>query len=1209
MGSPEGIDQFKERPSRRNYNAGIVGLRVLIEPYCPFTSSPRSSFTLTFNSDTIQSFPEDEQRKLAAVQGEAGMFLKPKFNYRSNFLFFPGKGKGKKKKDIPLEPGKVTIKPKYLTEQSWIVTPHPMVEKKVLTEEDYIKKASSPADGQARWTYVLVNAVTEGLSADFTGEEDGAGGDSDGGYDGGGSRLAASGHGGGDDGDSSGGYGGGSPSGKEAKKPEERVDSNILMPSQVAATPYLTKGKGHGKGGGGGYGGGYSGARMFDAYGGGGGDGGYGGYGGGGNSKGPEHGIHWRVMKKTPLYQGEDFFIEFRKTAIATDITNLPPIKEWQDPKYDYLNVYKDFSKTAGINEPPPKNSGVLTYKATVSGSGDNTDKKVTYDVDETSRKFFDLNNQAYYIVEMGIGSSGDDAGKGKGKKGCTTSVLNNQKYYIMICQNHYPTFLRVKGGISYSLGVYKGVHGQELLEKRKAFRMTVRNHLGRMIITFTGFEDQPWVIQNVRLSHSDYPAVITPKKQISIWGGNIAAGFIFSPLQYESAYKMVLPPGYKIHGHEFELPKNKDGKFIYSMAMGRVGHAGLDAPIRKHTINGPPMKDGNYIYTCDAQCIHESREDYGNSSLHEDADEGVFSDVDFLGIDNFQIKECQGDCPIQDDGSVHTSSDKKHKSAISLTMHKMSTFTTDSGGDDKSFDIQRFWLSADMVAGSHEFNSKGSDGKKHKWVLKDCITPVMPQIFLANSPNEDDLWSPINGGKGLDISHRVMNFNDHWTAQDYVKIDHSGSMKILMNDSPYLRELDKKANGNGDTFGTLKKIFKRGFYVTIDALYATCKNDQGDDLHVYTKEDVDPLRLFTGIAYGGSLVEEAGKATIDCELKDYTQVLQDMIFMNSPFFDGMRDLNAAYEIVRLAGFKTINAQKPYPAPGSVIARGANSGDETVFLQGVDGRQIVMSTYALPQSYQRLIQPYFRFHDGSRLYDGLLDFAQKAGKAIYFDAYGVFRFEDKKFDSHLWKNGGGFDPDPDWFFTVEPTFGKDEGQLIFNVVTRQSAVQDVYNDIHLITATPNFELIIGHDTDYNGIIAGGKEDKPEGWLGYRKTLFQQEPLWGSLESLKAQITHLSRAYAPPMVVKFETYGQPLRALDVAKVSFPDNKSGQKIVITSVSNTIEAQTNKWWQTVEGEWIGATKKVQFEGNDANESPNPPSGGGDTGGDDGGEGEGNS
>ncbi len=38
---------------------------------------------------------------------------------------------------------------------------------------------------------------------------------------------------------------------------------------------------------------------------------------------------------------------------------------------------------------------------------------------------------------------------------------------------------------------------------------------------------------------------------------------------------------------------------------------------------------------------------------------------------------------------------------------------------------------------------------------------------------------------------------------------------------------------------------------------------------------------------------------------------------------------------------------------------------------------------------------------------------------------------------------------------------------------------------------------------------------------------------------------------------------------------------QKIVIMNVSNTIDAQTNKWWQTVEGEWLGDTKKINTKG----------------------------
>lgn len=1129
---PLGIDQNKETPKRYNYHAGIVGLRVLIEPYCPFTSAQKSSFTLIFNGVTFQKFLEDEQRKLSFVPNDIGVYLKEIYNYRNNYLIFKTKEKDTYENlDLPIEQ---IVSPLYKEDQSWVAVPHPMVEKEILLPSQYQENANDCCSSKARWKYNTLNVPTEfdeRILQDISFDTPGL----------------------------------------------ERLDGNIIYPTLGSAYPNQQQVKTNSSG--------------FNSN---------------TTAKLDENpGIHWRVIKKTNLYQGEDFFIDFRKVAISADITKKKPITKWKDNNYYYLNVYEDLGGERFANQPPPENQALVGYKYEVEESEEESEsnenvtsitRSIVYTQDEGSRKYFDLNNQAYYIVEMGVNGTGITEGGTTNKKedkdkkketDCTTPILNNQKYFIFITQNSNPTFIRVKNDTTYHLSTYKGVSGAELIEKKDSFRMTVRNHLGRIIITFSGYENNPWIIENIRLSDDDYSALVVPKDQISIWGGNIQSGFIFSPLQYEESQKIVLPPGYKVHGQDFELPKNTTNRYIVTMASGQVGEGGLNSPVRQGTVQGPPMDNGNYIYTCDAQCIRESRSVFsGDNEYEERAEEGIFQDVYYLGVNNLFIKECQGNCPVLKDGKISIEKNKNRKSAISLVYHPTKTFSTSKDGSDaKKFDIQRFWLSAELVSGCHTFESG--------WFLKNCKTPVISQITCYNTPEEEDLWTPLLSN-GLDISHRVTNFSDSWSTSDYTKVEHTGSMQVLLNDSPRLTEEDRRANGfSVNTLTLLKKMLKRAFYFTIDVAYDKCYNSNSQSNNQYTKLAPNYIRMFTGICMNSSLEQKSGENYMTCQLKDYSIILENSFFFNSPFFDGMRDINAVHEIIKIGSFKTYNGTNNFPAPGGLIAQAAASSATTVRLFGRDGRQAIMDSYALPQSYDRLTNAYFRFKDGDPLWSAIGQFSQRSGKALFFDTYGQLRYENRKFDSYLFSDAGQ-EPEPDWYFTTIPTNGGIDGQLIFNVVNREWDINSVYNDIHVLTSTPNGELLIGHDTDYYGIIAAGKADKPEGWLGFKRTLFQQESIFGSTEALKKQITNLTRAYSPPRVVKFETFGQPIRALDVALIRFPDQLNGQKIIVTSVNNTINAQENKWWQNIEGDWIGPTKKVQFDGDSQNPSPQNDAGG---------------
>jgi hypothetical protein len=194
--------------------------------------------------------------------------------------------------------------------------------------------------------------------------------------------------------------------------------------------------------------------------------------------------------------------------------------------------------------------------------------------------------------------------------------------------------------------------------------------------------------------------------------------------------------------------------------------------------------------------------------------------------------------------------------------------------------------------------------------------------------------------------------------------------------------------------------------------------------------------------------------------------------------------------------------------------------------------------------------------------DAIQKFAALAGKIWYFDGDGVFHFDDNQMLESIFSDAPP--PDPMWYFvTTQGRLNGNVGQYIFNTMTQQSAVKDVYNDLHMITTSPEWALYIAHDTNYASI----ENPNEQGFLGYRKTFFQQDGIFGSDISLLKMINHYKRLFRPPIVVQFETYGQPILPFDVVSLN------GQSLFVTSVTSEIDAQKNVYWQTINAEyWVG-------------------------------------
>lgn len=1129
------IDDVNEIPKNKhdageyNYGSGIVSLKCIINGRCPIIKQPLVDNTLVFNSETVRGFSEDDLQNLLFVPGDDGIFLSMKYIYRSNFLFVYDE------EVVPSGPGGSIDTgsenaPEYKEEQSWFVARSVFDPNTsdVLRPTGYLTTSNVSS---ARWTIVREKMHTDN------------------------DKISNS-------------------SGTGDSNQNEPVDSAIYVPSQVASSP-----------------------TTIDC-------------------KIESRGIHWRVVKKTPLFRGEDFFIEFRQRAIADDFQNIKSI-EFYDSAYDFI----DASRTLpGTDEEMPGNSGVVTYemkreKETGKPSGN-------WEKIEESVQFFDLNKQAYYVVEIG------------------TEDSDVVRYFIIITMKANPIFIKVVDGKSYYIDKYKNVTGAALIQEPR-MRMTVRNHLGKLVISFLGFESQPWIISDRKVSKEDSGFLVIPDAKISIWGGNLASGFIFGPLQYNSEYTLELPQSEKFKKN----PKNSVEAFkekepyelpligaSYNVALLSVRDRGIDAGskfVNKKDTNSSssgfslnPENSGDMtggevsesylegrepIFSSDLQYAKEAKvtisKDGEVSSVEQfeqpaathflntgryikspfsqksDAEQSLedlsAALADFLGftkpigsiIDIDKIAESASvdftppvdmaskleleillkkDVDIQNAQNEYLDAqDNLSEAEINydkglVDVHELASLeakkenaknnleAVSKGANSKNQQrYMKFYLRCKFVAGHHKF--KG-------WKLVNCKTPVLTNIRLVCIPNKDEsAWKE----EPVDVSRHVMKFSDSWSHQDFHAMEHTGSISFLIN---------KGLSIPNNQSEYLQSVQSKAFYIEVWAGYEGCNYSQLDGLY----------KLFTGLCFGGVISEEAGKRIMDCQIVDYSKICQESYIFNSPFFDGMRDLNAIRELSDMIGFRSDEGSPDAPDPGYLVRMAAETEtNDNLVCATPDGRGYTTSPYALPASYSRIQQPFFRFADGSGFWENMQSLTQKAGKVIFFDSYGMLHYEELPIMKLMYGNIKPEDVPVLWKFVRLPS---DEGQQVFNSLTDEKAVGDVFNSINVMTTTPDYEMIINSDVNWDSI----SDPNSPGFLGYKKIFFQQDGIFGSLEATKNLINQYKLFYRAPIVYKFETYGQPIRCFDVASVD------GQKLIVTNVSSEINKAENKWWQNIEGEW---------------------------------------
>jgi len=520
------------------------------------------------------------------------------------------------------------------------------------------------------------------------------------------------------------------------------------------------------------------------------------------------------------------------------------------------------------------------------------------------------------------------------------------------------------------------------------------------------------------------------------------------------------------------------------------------------------------------------------------------------------------------------------------------------------------FWdggrLSAvqDAFVSDNEFDFKTLDEEEGEWYLPNCKTPILTSLRLVSDPAPDTRWNdgttikegtrrdpesafesdadpaadpdadpdaPVTTNPNfIDASDHVMTFSHSWSSSGLTSIEHSGNIQFYLNE-----EMDVDNNVTFELNGLIDKTF----YIEIWAGYRNrddmpacgsfCELDPADPEKELDCEHSNYTRIpgffkvFTGMCLGGSISREYGKKVMNCMLEDYLVVLKGMKFFNSPWFDGMKDVVAIKEIISMAGFRD---QGEYD-PGKLIkglSDDAVSATPNKFHDHFDGRKFKMETYALPSGYNRLLQPSFKFNDGDSFIDAINKISVISAKLFYFDEFGMAHYEDYQ-DAVEQDFEGALPLVPLYFFTTNPE--TNGGQLVFDKVDMSFDMSHVVSHLKTLTNTPDMHLLIRDVIKWEHI----ENPNTSGFLGYQKTFYQQQSMFGSKEAQIEAMKKYTVFFKAIGKIKFETYGLPMRATDII------NFEGAIYRVVRVNHTMDAAKNQWWMQVECERFQSIEPV--------------------------------
>ena len=521
--------------------------------------------------------------------------------------------------------------------------------------------------------------------------------------------------------------------------------------------------------------------------------------------------VHWTLEKWTPVWQGQDFYVTVRlgdkRTDDAvdpnndTDNTRVKSLAAAYFP-YMWYDIERNLDGVPGITNqafhifPQKDNIGVVSDEARTIAT-------------RAARKAYDWRYQTYILIEIG-------------------AYDLNHNYFIELVKGRNPRFLhlgeewdnpdRLEVGINAAdsdftymkkcreLSVFPGVKCDQLF-RQKDFRVNVRNHLGRIVVTFEGYESQPWVInrQDNDPRRTDFAKVsipmVVPSAFMRLHGGNISCAINYSPTEYRPVATIPF-----VNRQVDTGPDNNDrGKdkdvFITFSHMGNAIQYSNDS-VRKEFFDDDRFLYDKIGYDCDAFTVHEKNKNKAISiDIYKKYDKqyrlygkGWYNKTPRDPITRLPLppEEVNGMDP--EDGG--TPSHLKVVNARDPSLEFPLSLTEDIDGHYEWKDYVAKWdVGIEFKAGSVKLNSPTGDRGLPISEVPDAkifvnyVTPIATSwrlIVLGGGKPFEGSVTPF------DISPLVSKITDSWSAEDFFSLSHEMQMECYI-------PIESTSNANPD--------------------------------------------------------------------------------------------------------------------------------------------------------------------------------------------------------------------------------------------------------------------------------------------------------------------------------------------------------------------------------------------------------------------------
>lgn len=341
-------------------------------------------------------------------------------------------------------------------------------------------------------------------------------------------------------------------------------------------------------------------------------------------------------------------------------------------------------------------------------------------------------------------------------------------------------------------------------------------------------------------------------------------------------------------------------------------------------------------------------------------------------------------------------------------------------------------------------------------------------------------------------------------------------------------------------------------------------------------------VKVFTGLTSGCSLTETYALDSISLRCVEKTQVLEDGIIFNSPYFDSMALDRAFYDLGTVGG-----------APRSLFRIRSNSASRRI----------------LPGGFN-FLEPKMRFKRNTKIWEGMKQIAavffhvlrtEPDGKIVLTDLYDSpdGRFFDSVEDIPITHRG--FVYYVNGFVDQNGNVWEGEGESGAAVNDNQNPFQRCYETLesdkrttehHTQLYVQTIDRRTGEyifDASHKDVDSIENPNVPN-FIGYEKPFLYRQPAFGTEEALfEFEKEATARLFTSPLKVNITSYGRPtLRPFDIIEVIHQDPKTitrrdcersihttkyNIKYRVMAISGTISYEDQGWlWKmNIEGQHI--------------------------------------